>query len=72
MMNAPQQTPENIVSILSHIQPWMEKASHMQVPRSAAPAAGGASPAGPKVGDVVKGYRFKGGDPSNKASWEKQ
>ncbi|HEV8493628.1 MAG TPA: hypothetical protein VGR76_15235 [Candidatus Angelobacter sp.] len=26
----------------------------------------------PKVGDVVKGYRFKGGDPSKKESWEKE
>jgi len=25
----------------------------------------------PKAGDVVKGYRFKGGDPSQKNSWEK-
>ncbi len=25
----------------------------------------------PQVGDVVKGYRFKGGDPRNKANWEK-
>lgn len=25
---------------------------------------------GPKVGDIVQGYRFKGGDPSNPNSWE--
>ena len=25
---------------------------------------------GPSVGDVVQGYRFKGGDPNNKANWE--
>jgi hypothetical protein len=25
----------------------------------------------PKVGEVIKGYRFKGGMPSNKESWEK-
>lgn len=28
--------------------------------------------AGPTVGSVIKGYRFKGGDPSDKNSWEKQ
>ena len=25
-----------------------------------------------KVGDIVKGYRFKGGNPSDPKSWEKQ
>jgi len=29
-------------------------------------------PAEPKVGDVVQGHRFKGGDPSKKENWEKQ
>jgi hypothetical protein len=32
-------------------------------------AAAGTS-TGPKVGDIVKGYRYKGGDPSKQASWE--
>jgi hypothetical protein len=27
--------------------------------------------AGPKVGDVIDGYRFKGGDPANQSNWEK-
>ncbi len=26
---------------------------------------------GPKVGDVVKGYKFKGGNPGDKGNWEK-
>jgi hypothetical protein len=39
--------------------------------------AGGGKPAtsksaAPKLGDVVKGYRFKGGDPSKKENWVKQ
>lgn len=32
---------------------------------------GGEKPAAPKVGDVVKGYRFKGGNPAQQTSWEK-
>ena len=29
------------------------------------------APPPPKVGDVVRGFRFKGGEPSNQANWEK-
>lgn len=28
-------------------------------------------PTVPKIGDVIKGYRFKGGDPSSRNSWER-
>lgn len=34
-------------------------------------AAGGGDKPHPKPGDVVKGYKFKGGDPSQQSSWEK-
>src|SRR3990167_2553191 len=38
----------------------------------AAPAPGATPPkAGPAVGSVNKGYRFKGGDPAKKENWEK-
>jgi hypothetical protein len=30
------------------------------------------APSAPKTGDVVQGYKFLGGDPSNPESWEKQ
>ncbi|MBS0227094.1 MAG: hypothetical protein JSS23_00175 [Proteobacteria bacterium] len=36
-------------------------------PTATSPAA----PKVPKVGAVVRGYRFKGGDPSDQANWEK-
>lgn len=34
------------------------------------PAA--ATPSGPKIGTVQQGYRFKGGNPADPSSWEKQ
>jgi hypothetical protein len=30
------------------------------------------APGGPKPGDVVKGYKFKGGNPADKSNWVKQ
>lgn len=40
-----------------------------QPQQQAAPAAPAKQP--PKAGDVVKGYRFKGGDPADKSNWTK-
>ena len=37
-------------------------------PQAAAPAAA-PSPNAPKVGDIVDGFRFKGGNPKDKANW---
>lgn len=41
------------------------------VPSAANPSAGGTSQS-PQVGEVRKGYRFKGGNPADPNSWEKQ
>lgn len=39
----------------------------------ASPAASPAAPKGaPKAGDIVDGYRFKGGNPADKNNWEKR
>lgn len=35
------------------------------------PASPSGGPTAPSVGSVVRGYRFKGGDPSQRSSWEK-
>lgn len=72
-------TPEQIRRALPVMRQEIDnakKASYEQLDaikgRMKTPAAGGAAPAGaPNVGDVQKGYRFKGGDPAKPASWEK-
>jgi hypothetical protein len=43
----------------------------LSVTKDTVPAAVTAAPKGtPKVGEVIKGYRYKGGDPSKKENWE--
>lgn len=44
----------------------------MNVPRNVAPGVTGAPPTtqGPQPGFIKRGYRFKGGDPSQKGNWE--
>lgn len=40
-------------------------------PRRAQPRGQGGKPAAPRVGEVRRGYRFKGGNPASPQSWEK-
>lgn len=50
----------------------LTNAPTMTAPPAAPPMTQQAAPTGaPKPGDVYKGYRFKGGDPSKKENWEK-
>jgi hypothetical protein len=67
MINAPQQSPENIKAVLSHIQPWLEKAGSMSEqpmnPPNVKPRANAAvsQTSGHKIGDsiVQNGRTFK-------------
>lgn len=61
----------NAVSGLDNLEGFLTK----NAPEKGAPA-GGAAPSGPKPGAIETGeggakYRFKGGDPSSPASWER-
>jgi hypothetical protein len=69
-INAPKQTPTNLKATISRIDQWMaDNAASF----GGHQATGGAPPGrGPAVGTVEGGYRFKGGDPANKANWQKQ
>lgn len=49
--------------------PELQQPFHYQ-PEQSPGSAYAASPKGPKAGDVEDGYRFKGGNPSDPASWE--
>ncbi len=45
--------------------------TNRKVPTQAPTPAGSKMPLGPKIGTIEDGYRFKGGDPSNSANWQK-
>lgn len=63
---SPPQLKRNLESIKAHYANW--KAA---VDEAAQPTDAAATDGGPQAGTVEDGYRFKGGDPSNPASWEK-
>jgi hypothetical protein len=71
--------PEATIAGLEGLRPTLEsvmkegKTSHKRIVegRDTNTPAGGGAPQPPKAGDVVKGYRFKGGEPSDKNNWEK-
>ena len=80
MFDAGKQNAENMIQALNVAHEWLSDYATMgdgpgggAYPANTKPAAGGggAKPAPPKVGDVVKGHKFKGGDPAKRENWEK-
>ncbi len=65
---APPQQPQDLVNQIPGM-PQSGQSLANQVPQGSAPPP--PAPTGPKVGEVIKGYKFMGGDPSNKRSWMK-
>ena len=49
----------------------LDQQGGLRVLRQGANSLEGAARPAPKVGDIVGGYKFKGGDPKSKDSWEK-
>lgn len=54
------QTADDLISRIQHADEWIQGYAKM------AGHGGG----GPQVGDVVKGFKFKGGDPHQQSNWE--
>lgn len=64
MINAPQQTPENIISTMQHILPWLEKMQQQGQPNS---GKGGAPPTRPA--GVPDNYQWNAQGNGGKGSW---
>jgi hypothetical protein len=67
---SPSELRKSLDKIERHYNKWLQtvqKANGVQAEEKPA------SPSGPpKVGMIIDGYRYKGGDPANKANWVKQ
>ena len=57
-------------AIAEVIEEAMEKAGEKVGQSAPAPSEGGLPEGSPKPGDIEDGYRFKGGDPADRNSWE--
>jgi len=58
---------DQISELLGTASQYLDQAAELPNPVGGNPAANA-----PKVGEVRKGYRYKGGDPSSQSSWEPQ
>jgi hypothetical protein len=71
--NGPEATMAAVDELVGSVQTFREDAQHGKRPNNEPIKGEGGAPTGgvPKVGDVVDGFKFKGGDPSNPENWTK-
>jgi len=60
-----QQLKERLNEVKTHFNNWLKMEEGVN------PYENGSGNGGPQIGEVRKGYRFKGGNPADKNSWEK-
>ncbi len=69
--DARKRATENMVQLAGNAyKPTENSDQYVYRPPAEDGTAYAATPKGPKVGEVVDGYRFKGGNPKDQASWE--
>ena len=74
LLDSGKQSPENLKAAMDEMETYANETAQSSiknptpVPRDTASPAASSSP---KAGDVVKGYKFLGGDPANKNNWKK-
>lgn len=74
VLDGAKDSPENLTAALNEIETYADEVGASQVtgkPTNANKVISPSSNNTPKVGEVRKGYRFKGGDPSKPDSWGK-
>lgn len=63
---SPEQLRQSLAAVRDHYDNWKKTLTGGQEQPPQQPQSGA-----PKVGEVRKGYRFKGGNPASQSSWEK-
>lgn len=72
VMNPEDPQYQEINKAVMQLLPFVsQQATNAPQPQINAPQTGAPSTKGPAVGTVSKGYKFKGGNPADKANWEK-
>lgn len=64
--------PQERANAAAALQRQLQNQAPIVAQQPAAPKPAASAPSAPQVGEVVKGYRFKGGNPADKNNWVKE